>query len=543
MAMRTGIDDTAALLDELCRCDFVSFATRAFPYIHGGGDPSLSWHIEAIAFQLERISKGESRRLLIEMPPRNLKTFLTSIAWVAYQLGQDPRLNFVCVSYAKELSAKFARQCRDIMQSAWYRKLFPRTVIRHDRRAVDDFETTAGGGRLATSVNGTLTGRGGDIIIIDDPIKPDEAFSDTIREGTNEWFKTTLASRLNNKQTGAIIVVMQRTHEYDLAGMLYETNDWDRLSLSAIAEEDAVIPLTRNRVHFRKAGDVLNSAHEPLSALMKIKREIGSSLYEAHYQQRPVPAGGNMIRSLWLENTYRLQPERQDGDVIVQSYDTASTEGLTSDHSVGITVLLRKNIAYVLDVWRKRVDFVDLKRHVIDSAREWKANVLLIEKAASGEQLIQVLRREEPSGVPLPTARKPDGDKKTRLAGVTPMIEAGALVLPHEAPYLAVFKRELLAFPSTRHDDQVDALSQLFIWMRDRDQSNYFDSIAGPICFYEDEYGCFRTSEDDDERARNYVYDGRSGPDPRYYMWDETGTRLVPRYSQYGDDFFGPICC
>jgi hypothetical protein len=172
-------------LDELTRRDFVSFLIRAYPHLSGGADLIPNWHLDAIAYQLERVRLGDCRRLLVTLPPRNLKSIMISVAWVAWCLGRDPSLNFVCVSYSNELSGKHARDCRALVQSTWYRRLFPRTVITASRSAAYDFETTLGGGRLATSIGGTLTGRGGDIIIIDDPLKPEEAMSDTTRDGTN----------------------------------------------------------------------------------------------------------------------------------------------------------------------------------------------------------------------------------------------------------------------------------------------------------------------------------------------------------------------
>jgi predicted phage terminase large subunit-like protein len=473
MLNRSAIQDPHALLDAVLRRDFLSFLIRAFPHINGGADLIPNWHMDAIAQQLNRVRNGACKRLLVTLPPRHLKSIMISVAWVAWQLGKNPTLNFVCVSYSNELSAKHARDCRAIMQAAWYRHLFPRTSIAASRSAVHDFETTAGGGRLATSVGGTLTGRGGDIIIIDDPIKPDEAMSDTTRDAVNDWFHTTLASRLNDKKNGAIITVMQRLHQYDLAGMLIESGEWDELSLAAIATDDAVIPLTRGRFHSRKAGDVLHPARDSRPELLRIQRSVGSVIFAAQYQQQPVPSQGNMVRADWLR-TY----EQAGGGRIVMSLDTASKDGLLNDWSVCIIASVQAKRVSILDVWRRRVEFPDLKKEAIRLARQHHASVMLVEDQASGTQLIQTLRSETPHGVPHPIGRRPEADKKTRLAGVSAMIEAGQLLLPKEAPWLAGFKQELLAFPSSRHDDQVDALSQLLAWVRTRSDDIV---VAGPI--------------------------------------------------------------
>jgi hypothetical protein len=145
------VQDPHALVNELMRRDFVSFLIRAFPHLNGGANLTTNWHHDAIAHELDRVAAGENRRLITTLPPRNLKSIMISVAWVAWQLGLNPRLNFVCLSYSNDLSTKHARDCRAIIQSAWYREVFPGTILRASRSAVNDFETTQGGGRLATS--------------------------------------------------------------------------------------------------------------------------------------------------------------------------------------------------------------------------------------------------------------------------------------------------------------------------------------------------------------------------------------------------------
>lgn len=457
--------DPVAFLRAMQRRDFVAFLDRAWPHISGGELIDRNWHIDAMAFRLDQVRLGTSRRLLVNLPPRNAKSKIVSIIWIAWILGRNPALNFVCVSYSNDLSGKLARDCLAIMQSAWYRELFPGTIIA--RRAAHDFETTRGGGRLATSVTGTLTGRGGDIIVLDDVIKPDEANSETVRNAVNDWYRTTLSSRLNNKATGAIICVMQRLHQYDLCGLLLEAGSWDHLSLPAIATEDAVIPLTRGRQHLRRRGDILHPARESRQTLDDQRAQMGSSAFAAQYQQAPVPALGNVFRAPWLKVIspgFRIE----DGGEIIQSWDTAIKTADGNSFSVCITALVRRQHFCLIDLWRGRLEFPDLRRKAIELARLHGARTLLIEDRASGQQLIQTLRSEEPHGVPLPIARTPVTDKLSRAEGVSSIIEAGQLFLPAEAHWLGEFKSELLAFPSGRYDDQVDALTQLLEWVRDR---------------------------------------------------------------------------
>ena len=289
------IEDAAAVLRQLMRGDFRAFLRKAFAAVAGGAKLNWNWHLDAIAHELERVMRRENQNLIVTMPPRNLKSITISVAWVAWMLGQDPRMSFVCVSYSNELALKMARDCMSIMQSAWYRELFPSTVISPRRSAVHDFETTAGGGRLTTSVTGTLTGRGGSIIIVDDPIKPQEAYSKTTRDNVNDWFRMTLSSRLDDKETGAIVLVMQRLHQDDPVGHLLETGEWFELSLPAIAPEEHIVPLGRRRYHHRREGEVLHPSRESLAVLERQRSRMGSIDFNAQYNQRPVPVDGNVV--------------------------------------------------------------------------------------------------------------------------------------------------------------------------------------------------------------------------------------------------------
>lgn len=479
-----SLDDPQAFMDELCRKDFTLFLQKAFSEVSGGAALKWNWHLDAIAFQLNQVQQGKILRLLVTLPPRNLKSIAISVAWVAWMMGQNPTHKFVCVSYSGELSDKLARMCLSLMQCTWYRRLFPKTIISSKRSATHDFETTAGGMRLATSITGTLTGRGGSFIIIDDPIKPDEALSDTTRNKVNEWYRTTLSSRLDDKENGALICVMQRLHAYDLAGQILEDGGWEHLNLPAIAIADQRIPLTRGRAHKRHEGDLLHPERESDAVLQKLKAQMGSAIFSAQYQQDPVPPEGNMVEREWLleyESNISLESGR-----IVQSWDTASKDGIHNDYCVCITALIKDKEAWIIDVYREKHKFPDLKKAAIRLAREYTAHIMLIEDAASGTQLYQSLRNERPHGVPLPIKQLPDQDKKTRFSGVTHMIEAGQLLLPKEAPWLLEFHKELLGFPNARHDDQVDALSHLLHWL-DRQQRRNCPPVP-PTVYTEDGY-------------------------------------------------------
>ena len=219
-------DLTLAEYEMVLRQDFAAFTGRCFGDLNPQAAFAPNWHHEVIAAKLAAVQQGRIRRLIINLPPRHLKSLMASVAFPAWCLGHDPSAQILCVSYGQDLAEKFARDCRSIMMSPWYRRIFA-TRLAAQRSAVREFVTTRQGYRLATSTGGVLTGRGADIIIIDDPLKPDEALSVAQRKAANEWFDHTLYSRLNDKRHGAIVIIMQRLHEDDLVGHVLAQESWE----------------------------------------------------------------------------------------------------------------------------------------------------------------------------------------------------------------------------------------------------------------------------------------------------------------------------
>ncbi|MBS9718527.1 phage terminase large subunit [Pseudohalocynthiibacter aestuariivivens] len=452
--------DRLALLNALLRRDLSSFIARAFATVDPGSPFLHNWHIDAIACQLDRVARGEITRLIITMPPRSLKSIAASVAFPAWLLGQNPRMRILAVSYAEGLSEKLALDCMKVLEAPWYRACFPTVQVAKGRGARSDFETTKGGGRFSTSVNGSLTGRGGDIILIDDPHKPEDAGSEVKRVAVLDWYRSTLLSRLNDPQTSPIVLIQQRVHEEDLAGVLLEQGGWFHLDLPAIAEYSAKIDLGLRGSQLRREGDLLHPDRLPRDLLDRRRDELGSYVFAAQYQQSPAPLGGGIVKWDWFR-TYDRAPDRQGGDRIVQSWDTATTAEEASDYSVCTTWQVRGQSAWLLNIYRAKLEFPELRRQVEGEARRWKANLILIERAGSGIQLIQDLQRRTGFNV---KGIVPKLDKATRLLAVTPVIEGGRVAIPKEGSWLAEFRREISLFPKGRNDDQVDSLSQFLGW-------------------------------------------------------------------------------
>jgi predicted phage terminase large subunit-like protein len=465
LAVKRLLRDPETVAHALAATDLYSFIEMFFPLVSGGRPLQHHWSIEAIAYHLERVAHGEITRLIITMPPRSLKSFCVSVALPAYLLGRDPTNKIIAASYSERLAVNLANDCRTIIKSERYRRVFRDTRLNRNKDTETEIRTTRGGFRLTTSHGGTVTGRGGDILIVDDPMKAEDAYSDATREGVNRWFRTTLMSRLDNKRYGAVIVVMQRLHPEDLVGELLAQGGWIHLNLAAIADTEQHVPLRAGQAHIRLPGDVLDPSREPLEVLEAIKQQIGSMTFAAQYQQAPAPIEGNIVKRAWLR-FYDAPPVVSPYDRILVSWDTASSISQGADYSACVVLLVRGETVFVIDVIRRRLEYPDLKRAVLEQYRRWRKITghctLLIENADAGRSLLQDLDRDHVHAVKL----KPDGDKRMRMIAQTAVIESGALRLPSRAPWLDEFLKELLSFPGSKNDDQVDALSQALLYAR-----------------------------------------------------------------------------
>jgi predicted phage terminase large subunit-like protein len=456
----------------LLRNDFYGFIERSFYELNADTIFLHNWHIELIASELEACRRGETRRLIINVPPRSLKSHCASVAFPAYLLGHNPSAQIICASYGQDLANKLALDCRSLMGSGWYRSLFP-TRLSGQRQAVSEFMTDAKGFRLATSVGGVLTGRGGDFMIIDDPLKPDEAVSETQRNAVNDWYQHTLYSRLNNKDTGCIVIIMQRLHEDDLVGHVLQQGQWRVLSFPAIAVEDEThaikTPYGTHTVR-RRVGEALHPERESLEVLNTIRSTQGEYNFAGQYQQSPAPLGGGMVKTAWFK-TYKVGEEPAKFDLIFQSWDTAVKANELSDYSVCTTWGKKEKNLYLLHVLRRRMEYPDLKRAVRERAKNFKASTILIEDKSSGAQLIQELLRE---GLHAITRYEPKLEKVMRLHSVTSTIENGFVYLPDKAEWLGEYLHEMTSFPKGKFDDQCDSTSQALDWIKSGYNGNGF---------------------------------------------------------------------
>jgi predicted phage terminase large subunit-like protein len=461
-------------LDLVLLQEFPAFVMKVFETVSPGDVFLPNWHIDAMTHAAELVIDGKIKRLITTVPPRHLKSIIFSVALPAFLIGHDPTKRVICVSYSNDLAVKHANDFRAVMSSGlrhegvrdWYRRVFPKTKVSREKDTQYETMTTARGYRYATSLNGTLTGRGADIIVLDDPQKPDEALSEAHRNSAGQWFDTTLLSRLDSKSQGAVVIVMQRLHEDDLVGRLTEKGGWHQLKITAIAEQDEHIPVGLRRSHKRKVGTAIDPRRESLEDLERLKLSMGELFFSAQYQQEPIPLAGNLIKAEWFKE-YDVAPTYTYNDILVISVDTAMKGTQLADFSVATVWLGRGDQCSLLDLWRERVDYPNLKRAVLRLREQYPTATLLIEDKGSGTSLIQDLRADNVTVISI----NPEGDKLTRAAKISAQFEAGSVLFPRNEPWLSGLKAELLGFPNVRHDDQVDSVTQALFWLKKHRQN------------------------------------------------------------------------
>jgi len=463
-----------ALADQIKRRSLGHFHAEAFRILHGGETLTPGNHIEAMVHCLEQLASGAIRKLIITLPPRHGKSELVSGSFPAWVLGNDPTAKLTIVSYGTELSNRLFNNVRTIIKDNRYGRVFPNVAIRKGQDRADHLITAGGGEVRATSKAGAMTGLGTHFLVVDDFHKATDSMSAVERENAIETFRNTFFNRFDNLNDSRMVIVMQRLHEDDLVGWALRTGDWHHLNLPAIAVQNEIISLSRGRTWSRQKGDVLAPFLISAEELKKKETEMGPRPFGAQFQQDPTIAEGALIDWGWF-GQYEERPPRHFFHKIVQSWDPATTDRINSDYSVGLNWGYRDGHWYLLDVIREQMQFTELADRVIAWHRQWKADALIIEGASIGIALHQVLRKAKLPG--LLRAPSPKGSKEDRIAKATVQLRSGNFLLPASTPWLEAFRRELLAFPDGRNDDQVDALSQFveFVFKADSWVQSEFD--------------------------------------------------------------------
>lgn len=444
------------LLNTILKRDFRSFLHKSFNTISGGKTFIPNWHIEMLAEKLRAVEEGKIKRLIINIPPRSLKSITVSVAWPAWLLGQNPNKRIIAVSYSQKLSDKHSLDTKDIITSPWYKKLFPDTKLHASQQQKSKFVTTKHGFRLSTSINGTLTGEGGDIIIVDDPHSVRHAFSGVFRQNAIDWFEQTLMSRLDDKNKGAVVIVMQRLHVGDLTGHLLNTQKdiWEHVEVSIMSRADKIYRYSKKEKNYKK-DELLYAANDDIANIDKLKKQLGTYNFEAQYMQNPKMQEANMIKPQWI-SYYDKLPENLEKYI---SIDSAVKTGKNNDYTA-LTVWgydMVNDRHYLQDVVQEKFEYPELIKLIQDKIALHKPRAVIIEDKASGSSIYQELRRNmDTKYIPW----NPRLAKDIRLAAITPIFEQQKIYLPQYALWLGAYLEELLLFPNALHDDQVDATTQ-----------------------------------------------------------------------------------
>lgn len=428
--------------------------------------------MDAICQKLEAVSRGERDRLIITMPPRHGKSMMTTESFPVWYLGNNPDKRVMEVSYSDSLSRLFGDKCRRKVEEFGY---LWGIGIDHRRGDKSDWGIDGRyGGMTSSGVGGSITGKGADLLIIDDPVKNRmEADSQTYRNRVWSEWQSTLSTRLH--PGAAVVVVLTRWHEDDLAGRLLkdEPDRWELFNLPAIAEEGD--PLGRT------PGEALWPDRYDEAELARIKTTVGSRDWEALYQGRPSPASGSiLLREWWRE--YPLSPKEQERNMerVILSWDCTFKDSNGTDFVVGQVWGKRGADFFLLDQVRARMDFPATIKAVRALAAKWpRAVAKLVEDKANGPAVISTLKRDVPGLIPV----EPEGGKVVRANAVSPYIEAGNVFLPApcNASWVNDFIEECAAFPSGAHDDQVDAMTQALQYLIGKRRGMTIGSFSGEV--------------------------------------------------------------
>ena len=457
--------------------DLNKFMQNTWDIIEPGVKFLKNWHINLISEYLMALSLGKIKHLIVNIPPRNMKSTLISVDFPCWEWINSPHRKYVFASYGMNLTKAHARKRKMIITSDFYQGYWSdKCKISPKLDTQIEWANASHGVMFATSVGSALVGRGGSRIIIDDPVDPMRVDSPTLRESANRWYSEVVVSRLDDKSTDSIIVVMQRLHQNDLVGYitglessdlnesLIIKGDWTILRLPAIAEEDEDLkgPIS-DRTYHRNKGEALWENREPLPVLHQIAEDVREYAFAGQYQQRPSDRKGNVFMRAWFDVVkYDELPRETTGWLL--SVDAAFKKASDSSFVV-IGVWCRSGLDnYLVDQLRDRYSFLETIGQIRMISRKYpRIRHRIIEAAANGEAILNSLQDEFPDLV----AAKPNDSKEGRAIGITSIAANGHIRIPRVAPWLTEFESEVYNFPAASTNDQVDAMSQAITYLED----------------------------------------------------------------------------
>lgn len=472
-------EEYAAVIGE----DQHAFTEETFLQVSPADDYVSNWHVDCIIEHLQAVERGDIRRLIVNIPPRSLKSITIAIAWPAWLLGRDPKRRIICASYGDALAKRHSIDSRLVMESPIYKMAFPETKLASDQNEKGMFMTTQRGFRKATSVGGQILGDGGDFIVCDDLLKADEANSDTVLESTNNWVDQALIPRLNNPATGRIVMVAQRLSMRDPVGHLLDKGGWHHLCLPAEFHKKTIIDLN-GKQWVKEEGDLLDPVRLTRAVLDEKQRDLGSLGYAGQYMQSPTPPDGGDFKPGWLQyynpqaKTFSCQ-----GMNIYILYDPANSKKKASGHDPDYTAAMvlglgSDNNYYWLDGVRDRLNPTERVQMLINLHKKWNALSgkpprVVCEQYGMMTDAFYIQQAQKNINYRFSLVSVGGAMRKVdRIRRLVTPFEERRVYIPNSLPYtdsnkgyvdlVESFVGEYETFPVGRHDDMLDAMSRIF---------------------------------------------------------------------------------
>ena len=479
------ISQEVLALDQACKLSFDTFAMRAFAAVEGDNAKyEWNWHIGCIAEHLEAVRRGEIKKLIINVPPRTLKSYLVSCAFPAWVLGLEPWSKFIMASYSYSLAEDHIVNCKNILKEEWYQRVFPGTCIDRTQNQKHDFKTEARGRYYGAGILGTITGKGADYLLCDDPLRPDEALSDTVRVNTNNAIRNTLFSRFNDPRIGRFILIMQRLHEDDPTGHLFKDGGYTLLKLPAVAYKPQIITLGE-KFWTMKKGDLLFPKRFTQEVLDTKRRDMLEYNYVGQFLQEPVPLGGGEFRDAWI-NYYDKSGLKASAMNIYILCDPAGGEETNkkkkkkSDFTTMMVIGLHNdNNYYLLDGVRDRLNPTERINKLFELHRTWngltnKPPVVGYEKYGLMSDTHHIREMQRQTGYRFSLIELGGKmQKEERIRRMIPDLQNGRWWFPDSLNYTdyegrtidlvrEIIKSEMSTFPRAKYDDMLDAITRIY---------------------------------------------------------------------------------
>ena len=460
---------------EKCQVDFLEFVK----YLWDG--VILGRHHKILADKLNRVSQGKCKRLMVMLPPRHSKSEFASTYFPAWMMGLNPALKIIQATHTAELAVRFGRRVRNIIDSEEYQNVFPNISLSADNKSAGRWTTDDGGEAFYSGVGGAITGRGADLLIIDDPHSEQDAMSPTAMESAWEWYTSGPRQRL--QPGGTIVLVMTRWSSKDLAGRLLKRQSEENADQWEVVEFPAIMP---------ESDEPLWAEFWKKEELLSVKASLPISKWNAQWMQNPTAESGSIVKREWWQNWE--QDEIPACHTVIQSYDTAFSKKETADYSAITTWGIfdpedgTEQAIILLDANRYRVDFPELKKIALEEYKYWEPDIVLIEAKASGTPLTHELRK---MGIPVQSYSPSRGqDKIARMNSVSPMFESG-MIWATDDQFAEEVIEEMASFPFGEHDDFCDSSTMALMRVRQGGfiqlKSDYEDEVTfdrGQLVYY-----------------------------------------------------------